>query len=153
VYFKAQASHLSHLARKLEAAVDQAMQLSPETRRAMTADALLKRFPADEMMEAYGDAWSKVRRERELGASDAASQVLGCLLQASVILVLCPEAASVLSSFCCCCSCSVCLQRNAQINYSYVKTLQVRRRQLENLNAQAHFFGELPRMAPVITGR
>ncbi len=60
MYFKAQASHLAHLARKLEAAVDDAMSISADTRRTMIADALAKRFPADEMMDAYASAWAEV---------------------------------------------------------------------------------------------
>lgn len=63
VYFTAQASHLAHLARKLEAAVDQAMKLSEAARTKMVGDALAKRFPAAEMMESYGQAWVKVNFE------------------------------------------------------------------------------------------
>lgn len=63
VYFIAQASHLSHLARKLEAAVGDAMRLSTEARAKMIAEALAKRFPAEEMMSAYGNAWAEVRME------------------------------------------------------------------------------------------
>jgi len=51
---------LSHLTAKLEAAVDRAMALSPEERRRMAAEALARRFPADEMMAAYGAAWDNI---------------------------------------------------------------------------------------------
>ena len=60
VYFKAQATHLSHLALHLGSAVVTAAGLSPEARRDMVADALSRRFPADEMMAAYSKAWEKV---------------------------------------------------------------------------------------------
>jgi hypothetical protein len=62
VYFTAQASHLAHLARKFEAAVDAAMALTVSDRHSMTAQALARRFPVDEMMGAYADTWQQVRR-------------------------------------------------------------------------------------------
>jgi hypothetical protein len=62
VYFTAQASHLAHLARKLEAAADEAMALSPQQRRDMAGQALARRFPAGEMMAAYAGAWQQVRQ-------------------------------------------------------------------------------------------
>ena len=51
---------MSHLKAQLEAAVDRAMALSPEQRKQMTAEALAKRFPAKEMMEAYAAAWDNI---------------------------------------------------------------------------------------------
>ncbi|KAF8067137.1 mok12 [Scenedesmus sp. PABB004] len=60
VYFDAQASHLSHLARKLEEAVDGAMRLTREQRAAMAGEALARRFPADAMMEAYAGHWAQI---------------------------------------------------------------------------------------------
>ncbi|WIA20821.1 hypothetical protein OEZ85_005176 [Tetradesmus obliquus] len=60
VYFTAQASHLGHLARKFEAAVDAAMALTVSERASKTAQALARRFPVDGMMGAYADTWMQV---------------------------------------------------------------------------------------------
>ncbi|KAF6252281.1 hypothetical protein COO60DRAFT_1644178 [Scenedesmus sp. NREL 46B-D3] len=64
VYFTAQASHLAHLARKFEAAFDEAMALSVSARHDMTAQALARRFPVDEMMAAYADTWQQTLKGR-----------------------------------------------------------------------------------------
>lgn len=74
MYFKAQASHLGHLARKLEAAVDQAMTLDQSTRHTMIMDALSRRFPADKMMEEYSEAWVEVSSTQgiAMGSCEAA---------------------------------------------------------------------------------
>lgn len=61
VYFKAQATHLGHWAAHLGDAVGRAVALAPERRAAMVAEALARRFPADEMMAAYSAAWEEVR--------------------------------------------------------------------------------------------
>lgn len=61
VYFTAQASHLSHLAAKLGAAVDEAMSIPDQQRVAMIGEALARRFPSDAMMSKYRDVWQQVR--------------------------------------------------------------------------------------------
>lgn len=61
VYLTAQASHLAHLARKFENAVDEAMALTVSARHSMAAQALAKRFPVNDMMGAYADTWQQVR--------------------------------------------------------------------------------------------
>jgi hypothetical protein len=61
VYFTAQASHLSHLAAKLGAAVDEAMSIPDQRRVAMIGEALARRFPSDVMMSKYRDVWQQVR--------------------------------------------------------------------------------------------
>lgn len=60
VYFTAQATHLSHWAAHLSAAVARAAALPKAQREAMVAEALARRFPADEMMGAYSRAWEEV---------------------------------------------------------------------------------------------
>jgi len=60
VYFTAQATHLEHLTRKFEGAVDEAMALSQSARHGHMAAALAKRFPVPEMMQQYADAWAQV---------------------------------------------------------------------------------------------
>jgi glycogen synthase len=67
VYFEAQASHLPHLAHKLEAAVQQALALKPSDRLTMMQEALGKRFPSHVMMQQYSKAWEKVIGARGLG--------------------------------------------------------------------------------------
>jgi hypothetical protein len=60
VYFTAQASHLSHLAAKLGAAVDDAMAIPDQRRVAMIGEALARRFPSDVMMAKYRELWQQV---------------------------------------------------------------------------------------------
>jgi hypothetical protein len=61
VYFTAQASHLSHLAAKLGAAVDEAMAIPDQRRVSMIGEALARRFPSDVMIGKYRDVWQQVR--------------------------------------------------------------------------------------------
>lgn len=67
VYFTAQASHLSHLAAKLGAAVDEAMAITDQRRVAMIGEALARRFPSDIMIGKYRDVWQQVRGAEALG--------------------------------------------------------------------------------------
>lgn len=76
VYFTAAASHLSHLARKFEAAVDEAMALSPSARHHMTAEALGKRFLVPTMMQQYAHTWTKVTC---IGITVGSQKVCRCL--------------------------------------------------------------------------
>lgn len=62
VYFTAQASHLSHLAAKLGAAVDEAMAIPDQRRVAMIGEALARRFPSDVMIGKYRDVWQQVSK-------------------------------------------------------------------------------------------
>ena len=62
MYFTAQASHLSHLAAKLGAAVDENMAITDQRRVALIGEALARRFPSDVMMNKYRDVWQQVGR-------------------------------------------------------------------------------------------
>lgn len=72
VYFTVQASHLSYLAAKLGAAVDEAMSIPDQRPVAMICEALARRFPSDMMMSKYRELWQQVRGFMGLGWDPAA---------------------------------------------------------------------------------
>ena len=60
MYFSAQASHLEHLSRKFEGAVDEAMALTVPACHKLQAAALAQRFPVPDMMNSYAAVWTQV---------------------------------------------------------------------------------------------
>jgi hypothetical protein len=130
VYFTAQASHLSHLAAKLGAAVDEAMAISGSRQRQMMMEALSRRFPSDAMIAKYRDVWMQVCgcgmvlvlvRTGLQGLGQPRPGLPGTTHAITLLSALPPTA-------------------TLQIDSCYCNSLRVRQRELAQLNTHAAYF-------------